>query len=361
MNSGFGKYAVVYDIKLHNRDAVTVACEEARSCQKDCKFPITGQALTPRQPPLAFEGSVEAVQTQQVQPARAVLEIMRSGTSMSFYAVAIGGAHGTPQCDPLWIDGKERANLYINGQAPPEIHGIKWRGLILDPRERTSSTSWVGDHVSTIGEKAEPPTIGQLLLTAQAPFDLDLLKIDMDSYDYDVMEAILRAGFRPKVITAEIAMVAFPPPIHIHIQYTKTYEWVGQGARHRDQQMLAGASLSAYSDLLRPLGYTLLCVDFYNVVFVQTKFVGLFGDVPTDDLEAWRAGWYDRPERLERDMQIPWINCVADINPRCQFETWMEEPDVEKRYNLILDFVRARSGGRVDATKPAAGDPRCMG
>ena len=34
----------VYDIKLHNRDATTVACEEARSCRMSCKFPMTGQA-----------------------------------------------------------------------------------------------------------------------------------------------------------------------------------------------------------------------------------------------------------------------------------------------------------------------------
>lgn len=66
----------------------------------------------------------------------------------------------------------------------------------------------------------------------------------------------------------------------------------------------------AYSDLLRPLGYTLVNVDYYNVMYVQTKvsspprfafvptsglvltplrpvcaqYIRLFGDIPTDDM-----------------------------------------------------------------------------
>lgn len=185
-----------------------------------------------------------------------------------------------------------------------------------------------------------------------------MLMVDMDSYDYEVTEAILSAGFRPKLITAEIGMVAFPPPIHIHVQYSSTYEWVEGKDRHPDQQMLIGASLSAYSDLLRPLGYTLLNVDFYNVLYVQTEYIGLFGDIPTDDLSAWHIGWYNRPERLEKDMRKPWLNCVAR---RCQFHQWMEELDPEKRYDLVLDFVRAHAGGTVNATKPPVGDGNCGG
>ena len=74
--------------------------------------------------------------------------------------------------------------------------------------------------------------------------------------------------------------------------------------RPQRQQVLAGASLSAYSDLLRPLGYTLLCVDYYNAVFVMDEYIHLFGDIPTDDMSAWRAGWLDRPDRkVQGDLQ----------------------------------------------------------
>ena len=83
------------------------------------------------------------------------------------------------------------------------------------------------------------------------PHDIDILKIDIDCYDYDVVEAILSHGYRPKVapalnaqpcqlgcllptidhqltflcdwfflnsqvIAAEIS-VSFPPPVHMHV------------------------------------------------------------------------------------------------------------------------------------------------
>ena len=57
-------------------------------------------------------------------------------------------------------------------------------------------------------------------------------------------------------------------------------------------------------------------------------------------------------------MQKPWLNCVAR---RCQFHQWMEELDPEKRYDLVLDFVRAHAGGTVNATKPPVGDGNCGG
>ena len=136
---------------------------------------------------------------------------------------------------------------------------------------------------------AEPPTIAKILSDNCIPLNLDILKIDIDCYDYDVAAAIFKAGFRPKVFAAEVS-ISFPPPIHMHVRYHPAYKWKLISTRPKGQQILAGASVSAYSDLLRPLGYTLVNVDYYNVMFVRTKYIHLFGDIPTDDMSAWRAG-----------------------------------------------------------------------
>ena len=119
----------------------------------------------------------------------------------------------------------------------------------------------------------------------------------------------------------------------------------------------------ADSDLLRPLGYTLLAVDYYNCVYVQTKYIHLFGDIPTDDVSAWRAGWYDRPERkTQEDLQKPWIN----FGPQ---EQWMAIDDVEARFKVIEGEVRAWNGDNgVVTDTPSDFDPwswtepvRCAG
>ena len=49
-------------------------------------------------------------------------------------------------------------------------------------------------------QAAEPPTIASILKDNGIPHNLDILKIDIDCYDYDVAEAIFQAGFRPKVL-----------------------------------------------------------------------------------------------------------------------------------------------------------------
>eukprot|EP01052_Picozoa_sp_SAG31_P049975 SAG31_NODE_11191_length_1056_cov_1.291536_2_plen_188_part_01 len=131
--------------------------------------------------------------------------------------------------------------------------------------------------------------------------------------------------------------------------------------------------LQAYSDLLRPLGYSLLNVgavarqwhigtsvslacmllnssilhvvttDYYNVNFVQTKYIHLFGDIPTDDMSAWRVGWYDRPERKrQKDLQKYWINHPPHWE-------WMKIQDDEARFDAVLEMVSQDNGpgGRI--------------
>ena len=223
-----------YKIHLSNRKSDELAAEAAASCQGACKYPLAGLAVTPPQEPFWFEGhSPETYpgggRTQQLHPARAVWEIMQSGEQMSMMAVDIGAAGGSPEAGPLY-SGK---------------YGPKWGGALVDAR----STFGPYPQTTKIQQKAEPPTIAKFLQEACMPADLDLLKIDIDCYDWDVVKALLEAGFRPKVFAAEIT-IGFPPPVHFHVSYHPGYNWVEIRERHRDQQVLVGASLSACASSL---------------------------------------------------------------------------------------------------------------
>ena len=323
-------------IYLANRSPAALAAEAQASCGTECKYPIAGFAVTPPQEPLWFEGHEPphegGGQTQQLHPARAVMEILHSGIDMSMMAVDIGSAGGSPECGPLF-DGS---------------FGKTWKGAKVDARPNDYVLS---SGVKLISAKAEPPTVAKLLQDACIPQDIDLLKIDIDCYDWDVVKALLDAGFRPKVFAAEITAV-FPPPVHFHVSYWPGYQWTLISTRPKDQQVLVGASLSAYSDLLRPLGYTLLAVDYYNVVYVQTKYIHLFGDIPTDDISAWRAGWYDRPERkTQPDLQKHWVNFPP-------MQDWMAIEDTEERFRVIEGLVGGWNGGGGELTSTlSAWDP----
>ena len=216
-----------YSIYLANRKADAMTAEAAQSCGAACKYPMAGLAVTPVQEPFWFEGHTlkqGGGLSQQLHPARAVLEIWKSKEPMSMMAVDIGASGGSPECGPLFNN----------------TYNLVWGGVQVDGRSGHEEYP----KVQFIQAKAEPPTIARILQDACMPRDLDLLKIDIDCYDWDVAKALLDAGFRPKVFTAEIT-ICFPPPLHFHIRYWPGYEWVQVGERGPEQQVLVGASLSA--------------------------------------------------------------------------------------------------------------------
>jgi hypothetical protein len=324
-----------YQIVLANRDPAALASEASQSCSGACRYPISGLALSPPQEPYPFEGRTAdegGGMSQQVHPSRAVGVIMDSGAHMSMQAVDIGAAGSSPEAGPLFAG----------------FQGKQWAGVKIDPRGNADSENL---RVRVLRAKAEPSSIARLLTHHCVPKDVDLLKVDIDSYDWDVARALMDGGFRPKVFAAEVS-INFPPPVHMHIGFAADYQWQQLGERPQPQQLLVGSSVSAYSDLLRPLGYTLLCVDHYNVVYVQTQYIHLFGDIPTDDISAWRAGWYDRPQReLQKDLQKYWLNGPNQ-------KAWMAVSDPKARLLAVERFVAEANGlggSIVSSTPPFSG------
>lgn len=191
-----------YFITLHNRDAGTVANEVAASCGASCRFPISGLALSPPQQRYQFEGhnpmaevgvawrstlsrpaspvraahwrlskdlvlsSVQGGYSQQTHPARAVMEILKSGAKMSMLAVDIGAAGGNPEIGPLF-----------KGDAVTE--GRRWGGIQVDPRVQFLEKF---SKVKNVESTAEPPTIAGILWDNCMPHDIDILKLDIDCY-----------------------------------------------------------------------------------------------------------------------------------------------------------------------------------
>lgn len=183
--------------------------------------------------------SVQGGFSQQTHPARAVMEILKSGAKMSMLAVDIGAAGGNPEIGPLF-----------RGDAVTE--GRKWGGIQVDPRVQFLDRF---AKVKNVESTAQPPTIAGILWDNCMPHDIDILKLDIDCYgeeksvslalffflvgasfdltpavagacfaDYDVAEAILMHGYRPKVFAAEVS-ISFPPPIHMHVKYHKDFKW----------------------------------------------------------------------------------------------------------------------------------------
>jgi len=153
-------------------------------------------------------------------------------------------------------------------------------------------------------------TIVKLLTENAYGQNIDLLKIDIDSFDCHVMKAILIGGIRPKVIVME-ANVKFPPQIRFAM--TPGYEESGAqiGFDSEKRGTFYGCSMGyQVHDVMAPNGYDIYYMDWNNVMYIDTNLYNTNqqsgGNDAAEDkkkhLQSAVNDWYDyaywkRPDR----------------------------------------------------------------
>ena len=132
-----------------------------------------------------------------------------------------------------------------------------------------------------------PANIVGLLREYGVPRDFGVLSLDIDSYDYWVLDAVLES-FRPRVVVTEINE-KIPPPVRFRVGYDPDF---------RLQHHFFGYSIASLEELCARHDYALLALE-YNNAFVAPR--ELLGDLnPLDAETAYRRGYFERPDRRER-------------------------------------------------------------
>jgi hypothetical protein len=138
--------------------------------------------------------------------------------------------------------------------------------------------------------RINPDNVLNLLSAAEAPREFGFLNLDIDSYDYFVLEKLLSA-YRPSLICAEINE-KIPPPLKFTVKWNPDHAWA--------QDHFFGQSLSMLEDLGKRQGYALVGVEYNNAFLIPREL----NPVPIMSVaEAYRRGYADRPDRLQR---LPW-------------------------------------------------------
>ena len=89
---------------------------------------------------------------------------------------------------------------------------------------------------------------------------MDLLSVDIDGNDFHVLNAILRHGYRPRVIVVEYQS-ALPAEHDMVLLYEKTHRW--------DGSCYSSGGILSYSHLGAHYGYTLVGATGPNLYFVR--------------------------------------------------------------------------------------------
>lgn len=113
-----------------------------------------------------------------------------------------------------------------------------------------------------IGVDVNPSTIIETIEHKKLGRNFNLLKLDFDGYECDVLEAILLAGYRPKVIVIELNPI-WVPPMKFALKYNIKWSY-GRG-----QPFFYGCSVQYAADLLEGYGYDFLQYPCWDGWFIR--------------------------------------------------------------------------------------------
>jgi hypothetical protein len=146
-----------------------------------------------------------------------------------------------------------------------------WSGLMFEYNEdkwRNQNDKIQNDNVKVVHAKITPDNVIDILISNGCIDDF-FLTLDIDGYDYFVLEQILSV-YKPSLIISEINE-KIPPNIKFSVQYSKDYWW--------DSSHFYGYSLSMLEDLLLKHQYKILDLDYNNVVLIKGEQVDKLDEV----------------------------------------------------------------------------------
>lgn len=133
--------------------------------------------------------------------------------------------------------------------------------------------------------KITPHNAWQILSALAPPEDIGFLSIDIDGYDYEVLD-ILLSKCRPRLVCCEINE-KIPPPLKFFVKYSPSYAW---GCDH-----FYGFSVSMLDDICAAHGYGIIDLDYHNAFLVPNESCA--GRPRLAAADAYRRGYLGRPDR----------------------------------------------------------------
>lgn len=231
-------------------------------------------------------------------------QVQSAGHNLSYRLVNFGAMDGRcivggPATDP--------ANCLL--EAASSGSSTPWGGIVVEASPpQALFQRFAGRADVVLVTSAIFPENASRALDHLGPVNVDLLKIDIDSFDCDVVATLLRTGplarSPPKVL-----YVDFNPHIPPPFLYRTT------AMAQARLVPFQGSSLQCFLEAAAE--YTLLHVELFNAVFVRDDLVGIFPEVgrstmdkPAAALERWRRGYFCHPlarTLWHRERDIRWL------------------------------------------------------
>ncbi len=138
--------------------------------------------------------------------------------------------------------------------------------------------------------RVTPDNVEALLKAHSVPEKFAFLSLDIDGYDYFVLERLLES-YRPSLICAEVNE-KIPPPIKFTLMWEPNYWWA--------TDHFYGQSIAQLATLAARFDYTLARLEFCDAFLFPREICSVPALTPE---EAYRTGYAERPDRKQK---FPW-------------------------------------------------------
>jgi hypothetical protein len=172
-----------------------------------------------------------------------------------------------------------------------------------------------------------PLNVCELFERDDVPPDFGFLNLDIDSYDFFVLRALL-GQYSPRVICVEINEM-IPPPIRFTIQFDEANHWTGD--------RFQGFSIQMAKGLCNEFGYAIAELHYNNLILVKQVDACVTDQTIAD---VYRQGYVERPDRKKL---FPW-NEPFDRLLNLETEAVLAELEAlfqGRRDKCILEIERA--------------------
>jgi hypothetical protein len=233
-------------------------------------------------PQIFAAGSAVLVEGDADGQRRDIFELLsRVGVFTNRYVVNFGCR--LTKTESLWYD-----------VATGLMMELGWAGLGFDSDSHLDLIRQVAEernrhNLTFIAELLTGETAPDRLRAYYVPIDLDLLKVDIDSFDCDLARGILLSGFRPKMLHLELSPV-WPRGVRVEYRFgPKVVPFSG------------GCSCEAIAALGQEYGYMIISALGIDVTMIRSDlwhqhglakhFRGRIGCSPSCGTEYCRAGY----------------------------------------------------------------------
>ncbi len=190
-----------------------------------------------------------------------------------------------------------------------------WRGAVFEAGAKrfarlAGATEEFGERVNAVRCFVTPDNLAALLSALDVPAAPGFLTLDIDSYDYDVLAASLDI-IRPAAVCVEINERVHPL-VDLAFRYRK--------GRHSPMagHLMSGAGVGMMTKLLNARDYAVVRLEYNNLFAVDRRHLpALSGFCEMTAEEAWRSGFFERPDRRTKmpwnENYLAWFDGPADV------------------------------------------------